>query len=160
MPKHAGNNRDDVALFNSGIGNRMRAIREEKGLISTDLAQMVGMSQAQISRLENGKQGFRSATLHKIADALKVKAVFLINGEQKASPASMVRDVSFYGPGMPKEVVEALSSAKYEAFLMKSVKIYMTDEATFSRLSSMVRKAKVRYYPRGLSKTWRLASKT
>ena len=147
MPKHAGNNRDDVALFNSGIGNRMRTIRETKGLTSTDLAGMTGMSQAQISRLENGKQGFRSATLHKIADALKVKAVFLINGEQKASLASMVRDTSFYGPGMPSEAIEALNSEKYKAFLMKSVKIFINDEATFSQLSAMVRKYKLKHLP-------------
>ncbi len=54
------------------IGKTVRAIRTDKGLTTTKLAKMVGISQAQISRLENGQQGFRSGTLVKIAKALKV----------------------------------------------------------------------------------------
>ena len=54
------------------IGKTVRAIRTDKGLVTTKLATMVGISQAQISRLENGQQGFRSGTLVKIAKALKV----------------------------------------------------------------------------------------
>ncbi len=36
------------------------------------LARKAGGSQAQLTRLENGQQGFRSSTLVKIAKALKV----------------------------------------------------------------------------------------
>ena len=54
------------------IVKTVRAIRTDKGLVTTKLATMVGISQAQISRLENGQQGFRSGTLVKIAKALKV----------------------------------------------------------------------------------------
>jgi transcriptional regulator with XRE-family HTH domain len=54
------------------IGKTVRAIRTELGLTTTKLADMVKISQAQISRLENGQQGFRSGTLVKIAKALKV----------------------------------------------------------------------------------------
>ncbi len=54
------------------IGATVRAIRTELGLTTTVLASKVGISQAQISRLENGQQGFRSGTLVKLAKALKV----------------------------------------------------------------------------------------
>ncbi len=54
------------------IGATVRAIRTERGLTTTKLADMVGISQAQVSRLENGQQGFRSGTLVRIAKALKV----------------------------------------------------------------------------------------
>ena len=54
------------------IGKTVRARRTELGLTTTKLANMVKISQAQISRLENGQQGFRSGTLVKIAKALKV----------------------------------------------------------------------------------------
>ena len=54
------------------IGTTVKALRTELGLTTTDLAKKVGISQAQISRLENGQQGFRSGTLVKIAKALKV----------------------------------------------------------------------------------------
>ena len=54
------------------IGATVRAVRTERGLTTTKLADMVGISQAQVSRLENGQQGFRSGTLVRIAKALKV----------------------------------------------------------------------------------------
>ncbi len=54
------------------IGATVRAVRTERGLTTTKLADMVGISQAQVSRLENGQQGFRSPTLVKLAKALKV----------------------------------------------------------------------------------------
>ena len=54
------------------IGATVRKLRTEMAKTTTDLAKKVGVSQAQISRLENGQQGFRSETLVKIAKALKV----------------------------------------------------------------------------------------
>jgi transcriptional regulator with XRE-family HTH domain len=54
------------------IGATVRAIRTELGMTTIKLAAKVGISQAQVSRLENGQQGFRSRTLVKIAKALKV----------------------------------------------------------------------------------------
>ena len=54
------------------IGATVRTIRSELGMTTAGLAKKVGISQAQISRLENGQQGFRSGTLVKIAKVLKV----------------------------------------------------------------------------------------
>ena len=54
------------------IGKTVRTRRTELGITTTALANKVRISQAQISRLENGLQGFRSGTLVKIAKALKV----------------------------------------------------------------------------------------
>lgn len=149
MPRKTTNKakRQDASLFNLNIANRVRAARAKLGLTTTDLAETIGMSQAQISRLENGMQGFRSGTLHKIADALHVSARFLVAGDHKTSPASVIKEPEFYGPGMPKEVVTALQSEGYRKFLMKSVKIFKNDDAAFSVISSMVRRAKVKYWP-------------
>ncbi len=63
---------DDESADVNGIGARVKALREVGGLTASRLALKVGISQAQISRLENGRQGFRSGTLVKIAKALKV----------------------------------------------------------------------------------------
>lgn len=54
------------------IGATLRALRTELGMTTTDLARKVGISQAQVSRLENGLQGFRSGTVVKLANVLKV----------------------------------------------------------------------------------------
>ena len=61
----------------SEIGLRVTRVREVKRLTTADLARRVGISQAQVSRLENGRQGFRSSTLAKIAGALGVPPFFL-----------------------------------------------------------------------------------
>lgn len=65
------------------IGATVRKLRIEMGRTTTDLAKGVGVSQAQISRLENGQQGFRSGTLVKIAKALKVPAFRLFMTEKE-----------------------------------------------------------------------------
>jgi len=65
------------------MAKRMREVRKQKGMTTTKLAEKVGITQAQVSRLENGHQGFRSATLEKIAKALKVPAVVLATDDEK-----------------------------------------------------------------------------
>ena len=70
-------------MTNHDIGARVRAAREERGMTTTGLARRVGISQPQISRLENGLQGFRSGTLLRIARALgKPPFYFLMNDRQ------------------------------------------------------------------------------
>jgi len=54
------------------IGATVKALRAELGMTSARLAEKVGVSQAQISRLETGLHAFRSGTLVKIAKSLKV----------------------------------------------------------------------------------------
>ena len=138
----------DLSSFNAEIGERVRTIRKAKGITTTELAQMVGMSQAQISRLENGKQGYRSATLSKIANALHAKVPFLISGGRGQSVSEVVaEEADRYGPGMPKEVITALKSKEYKEFVLKAAKLFMKDEETFSELSAIVRRAKVKYWP-------------
>ena len=71
-------------MTNRDIGARVSALRQERGLTTTKLARRVGISQAQISRLENGLQGFRSGTLLKIAKALgKPPFYFMMNDKQR-----------------------------------------------------------------------------
>jgi transcriptional regulator with XRE-family HTH domain len=55
------------------IGAAVKQYRTERGISTTQLAAKVGISQAQISRLENNRQGFRSGTLIDIARAIRVK---------------------------------------------------------------------------------------
>ncbi len=70
-------------MTNRDIGARVSALRQERRMTTTDLARRVGISQAQISRLENGLQGFRSTTLFRIAKALgKPPFYFMMNDRQ------------------------------------------------------------------------------
>ena len=64
--------------LNAQIGMRICRLREKRKMTTIDLSKKVGISQAQISRLENGKQGFRTVTLSKIAEALGVTLPYLL----------------------------------------------------------------------------------
>jgi len=64
--------------FREAIGRKVHVLREARGLTTTVLARQVGISQAQVSRLENGQQGFRSDMLLELALALGVAPVALL----------------------------------------------------------------------------------
>ena len=73
------------------IGASVRHFREKLGLSTTALAKKAGISQAQISRLENNQQGFRSPTLIKIAGCLKVRPwVLFMTDIEKAAAAKAI----------------------------------------------------------------------
>lgn len=72
------------------IGARVKAVRLERGMTSIELGQKVGISQAQISRLESGKQGWRSITLQKTAKALGVSVAFLFANEKTDGVAALM----------------------------------------------------------------------
>ncbi len=57
------------------VGTAIKLVRAKRGLTTTELARRVGISQAQISRLENGKQGFRTHTLGRIAREMKAHII-------------------------------------------------------------------------------------
>ena len=65
------------------IGATMRALRNERGYSTSRLGREAGISQAQVSRLECGRQGFRSDTVIRIAEALKVPPFRLFMTERE-----------------------------------------------------------------------------
>ena len=74
-------------MIERSIGSKVAGIRKAQGLTRSQLAVKVGISQDQIAKLENGKFGFRAATLERIAKALGVKEAYLVqeDGENSAS---------------------------------------------------------------------------
>ena len=65
------------------IGATVKAIRIELGLTTAALGKKAGISQAHVSRLENGRQGFRLGSLVKLAKALKVPPFRLFMTEKE-----------------------------------------------------------------------------
>jgi transcriptional regulator with XRE-family HTH domain len=53
-------------------GQRMRRIRDEKGLRQGFIAEKAGITQAHLSRIENDESGVTKNTLRKISDAMSV----------------------------------------------------------------------------------------
>jgi len=56
--------------WNKLIGLNIHGARVSTGMTQEELAGTIGLSQAQVNRLEHGRQGFRSQTLERIAKAL------------------------------------------------------------------------------------------
>ena len=80
------------------FGQRIKALREEKGLSQSELARQCGVAQATISRLESGAlQDVQTSTARALARALGVSVDYLINtwGDQERKselqPAGLAR---------------------------------------------------------------------
>ena len=73
------------------IGRTVRELRTALPMSTTAFAQKVGISQAQVSRLECGQQGFRSGTAVKIAKALNVRpwVLFMLPAERALAAKSI-----------------------------------------------------------------------
>jgi transcriptional regulator with XRE-family HTH domain len=60
------------------VGNRIKAIRQAKGVTQDQLAELAGLNRAHLYRLENGKQSMTLRTLKIIADTLGVRVRDLV----------------------------------------------------------------------------------
>lgn len=61
------------------IGERIREIRESKGITQQDLAAACNIEKSNISRIEAGRTNFTISTLYKISVALEVKLIDLVD---------------------------------------------------------------------------------
>lgn len=66
-------------LSNNNFGELVREIRLSKRLSLKDLAEKSGLSCPYLSRIENGKRKPSANTIKKLADALDVKYLYLLN---------------------------------------------------------------------------------
>ena len=60
------------------VGQRIKAIRQRKGITQDQLADMTGLNRVHLYRLETGRQSMTLRTLKLIADTLGVRARDLI----------------------------------------------------------------------------------
>jgi transcriptional regulator with XRE-family HTH domain len=68
------------------IGNNIRKWRALKGFKQVTFAEMVGISKATLSRIENDKQEVTIRRLHKIAACLKIKTTQLFKDPSDLLP--------------------------------------------------------------------------
>jgi XRE family transcriptional regulator, regulator of sulfur utilization len=60
------------------VGERIKAVRAERGLTQDQLAELSGLNRVHLYRVENGQQSMTLRTLKIIADALDVRMRDLI----------------------------------------------------------------------------------
>lgn len=64
------------------IGKQIKKLREQKHITGKDLAKRIGLSQSQMSRLEQGQRRIDTEILVRIADALEVAPATFFHGEE------------------------------------------------------------------------------
>lgn len=74
------------------LGQRIIELRKKKNLSQTDLAQMVGLSYAQIGRYEIKNAQPPAEALRKIADTLGTTVDYLINGDTEEKAKAALQD--------------------------------------------------------------------
>jgi len=60
------------------VGQRIKTIRQKKGITQDQLADLTGLNRVHLYRLESGKQSMTLHTLKLIADSLEVRVRDLI----------------------------------------------------------------------------------
>jgi transcriptional regulator with XRE-family HTH domain len=105
------------------MAKKLRELRYQMGLTVIDLGKIVGLSQAQVSRLETGEQGFRSATLLGFAKALKVPPAYFLGGNLTATKGGPMSHLQGCGLAPSKQLRSALRDRRFLAFMEKCAKV-------------------------------------
>lgn len=68
-----------ISQLQQKIGERIRILREEKGISQQNLAAICNFEKANLSRLEAGRTNPTISTLYKISEALQISLSELVN---------------------------------------------------------------------------------
>ena len=124
------------------IGRKIRELRSRMGLTTVTLAKKVRLSQAQVSRLENGLQGFRAGTLQKFAKALNVPTMyFFVEGEGTAT-ARTAKELKGRRLEMSRGLRQALANAAFLHFMERRAKTYLGNRGKLAAMSAAVQRGR------------------
>ncbi|ADY14294.1 helix-turn-helix domain-containing protein [Sphaerochaeta globosa] len=70
-----------MTIDNVAIGNRLKELRKQSGLMQKHIADYLGVDQSLIARFENGDRAMTSATLEKLAMLYCCPASKILSGE-------------------------------------------------------------------------------
>lgn len=68
----------------------LKRIRQLKGLTQRDLAEMAGLEQPTVSKIEQGYDGVTLRTLNRIADALDISLLELLGEDRSAAEKAII----------------------------------------------------------------------
>jgi transcriptional regulator with XRE-family HTH domain len=109
-------------MISLDIGRKICELRKRRGWKAAEFGKLIGLSQGQISRLETGKQGLRSKTLLRIAEALDVSPVyFFMEDEEEGRPESS----PVYGLLAGNHLLQALRSPEFVQVAEKLANVFL-----------------------------------
>ncbi|MGE0416394.1 MAG: helix-turn-helix domain-containing protein [Acetobacteraceae bacterium] len=77
------------------IGQRIRDVRQAKGMTQDQLARAVHVSRSAVAQWETGRAGQVTANLSRLAQTLGIGVEYLTHGEDKFAPATINRGDEF-----------------------------------------------------------------
>lgn len=89
------------------VGHAVSSFRQERGLSTTDLAAMAGISNSMLWRIESGQVAASLRTLQAVASALRVPIAALLKDVEEKS------DATFVPPGGGLEIVRQAIKGTY-----------------------------------------------
>ena len=90
--------------------NRLKSLREEKGLFQSDIAKVLGVSIAAVGFYENEKRDMSPETIIKLAEYFNVSTDYLLGKTDIRNPGKQIDDVLNEAMiGMSKEDYEKLT---------------------------------------------------
>ncbi len=95
-----------------GSGNRIRELREAKGISGTKLAEMIGISPQYLYDLERGEKRLNEETIARLTEVLKVSADYLLGLSDQLQLSIWDRDT----PPTDMELEELLRSSNPNFF--------------------------------------------
>jgi transcriptional regulator with XRE-family HTH domain len=122
------------------IGAKIRALRARQGLTTVTLADKVRMSQAQVSRLENGLQGFRSATLLRFCKVLKVPPVYFFVDGEDVSSRKVAEELQAAGLTPTRALRRALADPAFLRFAEKCARAHFAHKKNLLRMRKAVQR--------------------
>ena len=128
-------------MNSKAIGQKVRTLRSKQGLTTTTLAKKVRLSQAQVSRLENGLQGWRSATLMKFAKALKVKPVYFLVAGEEVNQTRVAKELDSLGLAASDGLIRALRDKKFLRFMEKCARAMRAHKKNLVRTQKAMKRA-------------------
>jgi XRE family aerobic/anaerobic benzoate catabolism transcriptional regulator len=105
---------DACAAFIATVGERVRAVRQRKGMTRRALSDLSGVSQRYLAQLENGDGNISIALLSRIARALDHRIEWLVGAEDPwgSETEAFARLFSAASGGLRQKVMEALVAAQ------------------------------------------------
>lgn len=132
------------ALLDSvAIGHRVRELRKKQGLTTVTLAKKLRMSQAQISRLENGLQGFRSITLNRIAKVLGVPPIYFLVEAENVSAQRIAEELEARGLTPSGTLRKALADPAFLRFIKQCARAMDAHRKNLGRMDTAIRRLKL-----------------
>lgn len=121
------------------IGKKIRDLRSKMGYTTVTLAKKVKLSQAQVSRLENGLQGFRSATLLRFAKVLGVPPIYFFVEGKDVATAKVAEELESYGLTPSRSLRRALANPAFLKFTERCAKAAKGHKKNLVRMEKAVK---------------------